>query len=377
VRRVTIVGGSLAGLRAAQSLRREGFDGTIRIVSAEDHLPYDRPPMSKQLLAGEWEPARAALRGVDEADAEWLLGRRAVGLDVGALAVALDDGSVVDSDGVIIATGSAPRRLGGVLPEGVFELRTLADCLALRAAVASASAERVVVIGAGFIGSEVAATCVALGRQVTILEMLPIPLERAIGTEMGQVCAGLHRDHGVDLRLGVSVSGVGASTVDLEDGVIEADVVVVGVGVAPVVDWLAGSGLTIDNGVVCDSRCVAAPGVVVAGDVCRWDHPRYGLMRVEHWTNAAEQGAAAAVSLLRGSEAPPYAPVPYFWSDQHGTKIQFIGHNSPGDAVSVVEGSPEEGRFVASYTRDGTTTAVLLWNRPSRLAHWMDVLAVS
>ncbi|MHB8465728.1 MAG: NAD(P)/FAD-dependent oxidoreductase [Acidimicrobiales bacterium] len=383
MQRITIVGGSLAGLRAASSLRREGFDGTIRIISAEDHLPVDRPPLSKQVLAGTWEPDKAALRGVDEADADWLLGRRAVALDVATHAVALDDGSSVDGDGVVIACGATPRRMppSVIDPEltGVYELRTLADCAALRAALGST--ERVVVIGAGFIGSEVAATSRGLGLDVTVVEMLPIPLERVLGAEMGRVCARLHTDNGVDLRLGVGLAGLeGAGRVDrvkLADGTsIEADTVVIGVGVTPDVAWLEGSGLELRDGVVCDSRCVAAPGVVAAGDVARWYHEGYGEhVRVEHWTNASEQGAAAAVSLLRGDEAPPYRPVPYFWSDQHGTKIQFIGHNAPGDTVAVVEGSPDEGRFVATYSDGPRVTAVLLWNRPARLPHWMDQLS--
>jgi NADPH-dependent 2,4-dienoyl-CoA reductase/sulfur reductase-like enzyme len=366
-------------------LRREGFDGTVRIVSAEERLPVDRPPLSKQILAGTWEPDKAALRGVDEADAEWILGRRAVALDVASHAVTLDDGSVVDGDAVLIATGATPRRLPAAVADpaldGLHELRTVDDCLRLRGALGHAG--RVVIIGAGFIGSEVASTSRGLGVDVTLLEMLPIPLERVLGAEIGTMCARLHKDNGVDLRLGSAVAGVDADArghvarVRLADGsAVEADTVVVGVGVAPEVTWLADSGLELRDGVVCDARCEAAPGVAAAGDVARWFHEGYGHdVRVEHWTNASEQGAAAAVTLLRGAEAPAYRPVPYFWSDQYGSKIQFLGHCRPGDEVHVEEGSADEGRFVASYRREGRLTAVVLWNRPSRLAHWMGELA--
>ena len=384
MRRVTIVGGSLAGLRAAQALRAEGFDGSVRIVSAEDHLPVDRPPLSKQVLAGAWEPDRAALRGVDEAEADWILGRRATALDVAAHAVTLDDGEVVHADGVIIACGATPRRLPpSVAPpdlKGVHTLRTLADCLALRADLLSGG--RVVVIGAGFIGAEVASTARGIGAAVTVLEALPIPLERVLGPEMGARCGQLQRDNGVDLRCGVAVEGLRSAGgrvtgVAMADGtVVDADVVVVGIGVVPDVAWLEGSGLTLGDGVVCDARCEAAPGIVAAGDVARWHHEGYGFdVRVEHWTNASEQGAAAARTLLHGHAAPAYRPTPYFWSDQHGTKIQFVGHSRAGDLVEVVEGSPDEGRFVASYSRGGHVVGALLWNRPARIPHWTEVVS--
>ena len=386
LRAVTIVGGSLAGLRAAEALRREGFDGRLRIVSAEAEPPYDRPPLSKQVLAGTWEPDRARLRGADELDAEWLFGRRATALDPATHAVTLDGAEVVDADAVVIATGAAPRRLpAAVAPPdlgGVHVLRTIGDCLALRAELVRGP--RVAVIGAGFIGSEVAATAKGLGADVVVIEALPVPLERALGPEMGPLAAELHREHGVEVRLGVPVAGLegdGAGHVArvrmADDSAVEADVVVVGIGVAPATAWLEGSGLQLDDGVVCDARCRAAPGVVVAGDVARWYHERIGEhLRVEHWANAAEQGDAAARALVHGDDALPYAPVPYFWSDQHGTKIQFVGHAKPGDAVQVVEGSVEDRRFVAAYGRDGRTVAALLWNRAARVPHWLDRLTV-
>jgi 3-phenylpropionate/trans-cinnamate dioxygenase ferredoxin reductase subunit len=380
-----VVGGSLAGLRAAEGLRREGFDGSIRIISAEPFLPFDRPPLSKQVLAGTWEPGKARLRGADELEAEWLLGARASSLDVATHAVTLDSGERVDGDAVVIATGATPRRLPpAVAPPhltGVHVLRTMDDCRALAADLGGAP--HVVVIGAGFIGSEVAATANGLGADVTVVEALPVPLERALGPEMGPLFARLHTDNGVRVQLGVAVAGLEGgddgrvARVRLADGsAVDADVVVVGIGVAPETAWLDDSGLTIADGVVCDSRCRAAPGVVAAGDAARWYHEGLGTeIRVEHWTNAAEQGQAAAMTLIHGDAAPAYAPVPYFWSDQHGTKIQMLGHNRAGDAVAVVEGSVTEGRFVAAYSRDGRLTAALLWNRPARIPHWNGLLA--
>jgi NADPH-dependent 2,4-dienoyl-CoA reductase/sulfur reductase-like enzyme len=382
---VTVVGGSLAGARTAEALRRQGFDGSIRIVSAERELPFDRPPLSKQVLSGKWEPDRARLYGADEVEAEWLFGRSAIALDAATRTVTLDDGTRVDGDAVVIATGASPRRLPAALapPElrAVHVLRTMDDCLALRADLEGAP--RVAVIGAGFIGSEVAATAKGLGADVVVIEALPVPLERGLGPKMGPLAAELHRDNGVEVRLGIPVAGLEGdeggrvARVRLGDGsAVDADVVVVGIGVAPNTQWLDGSGLQVDDGVVCDSRCRAAPGIVAAGDVARWYHEGIGRhTRVEHWTNASEQGEAAAGALLEGDSAPPYRPVPYFWSDQYGTKIQMVGSPQAGDDVEVVEGSVEERRFVAAYGRDGRLTAALMWNRASRVPRYLDLLA--
>ena len=280
-RTIVIVGASLAGLRAAETLRREGYDERVVLVGAETHLPYDRPPLSKELLAGEWEAEHVALRKqpYDELDLDMRLGRRATGLDVSARAVVLDGGETIAFDGLVVATGSRPRTIPGA-PEldGVFVLRTLDDCLAIRSRLDAAP--RVVVIGAGFIGSEVAATCRGRGLDVTVLEMLPTPLARAVGPVVGDACGRLHREHGVDLRCGVTVAGFEGhervARVWLADGTaFDADLVVVGVGVAPETDWLEGSGLTLDDGVVCDATCLAAPGVVAAGDVARWPNPLF------------------------------------------------------------------------------------------------------
>jgi NADPH-dependent 2,4-dienoyl-CoA reductase/sulfur reductase-like enzyme len=378
---IAVVGGSLAGLRSAEALRREGFDGRVVVVSAEDRPPYDRPPLSKQVLAGAWPPEQAVLRGGAEVDAEWLLGRRATALDASTRTLTLDDDRTISCDGVVIATGAAPRHLPGAhAVPGVFTLRTMDDCLALRAELERSP--RVTVVGAGFIGSEVAATCRQRGLEVTVVEALAVPLLRVLGHRMGEVCGRLHPAHGVTLRLGVGVQGFDGreqvERVRLTDGTtIDADVVVVGIGVVPETAWLEGSGLTLADGVVCDAWCQAAPGVVAAGDVARWHNPLFGIdMRVEHWSNAAEQAEFAARTLLRGSQgAPPFASVPYFWSDQYESKIQFLGHASPDDEVAVVEGSPDDGRFVAAYGRQGRMVGALLFNRPARIARFRALIA--
>jgi NADPH-dependent 2,4-dienoyl-CoA reductase/sulfur reductase-like enzyme len=264
--------------------------------------------------------------------------------------------------------------------EGVHYLRTLDDCLALRAALSASP--RVVVVGAGFIGAEVASTCRGLGLDVTVLEALPVPLGRAVGAEMGAVLAELHRDNGVDLRLSAAVEGlVGDGKVEavrLADGVLlPADVVVVGVGVTPATGWLEGCGLEIRDGIVCDESCAAGPDVVAAGDVARWRNPLFATeLRVEHWDNAVAQAEAAARRLLEGADgAVAYAPVPYFWSDQYGTKIQFVGTTAPGDSLEVVEGSTSERRFVAAYRRQGTLVGALLVGSPHRMPAYRRMVA--
>jgi NADPH-dependent 2,4-dienoyl-CoA reductase/sulfur reductase-like enzyme len=383
--RVVVVGASLAGLSALEALRQEGYEGELIAVGAESALPYDRPPLSKQVLQGQWEPDKTGLRDQGQYDAlgvTWHLGRRATALDVSTRTVTLDDGEPLGYDGLVIATGATPRWLpGGQELAGIHVLRTLDECLTLRAELETAS--RLCVVGAGFIGAEVAASARVLGVEVTVLEALPAPLARAFPAELGAACAGLHLDHGVDLRCGVTVAGFEGdgrvSGVRLGDGsVVEADVVVVGVGVVPETGWLESSGLTLDNGVVCDATCAtSAPGVVAAGDIARWPNNLFGeTMRVEHWSNAVEQGAAAAQRLLaRPGEAVDFAPVPYFWSDQYDTKIQFLGRCCPTDEVRVVDGSLEERRFVALFGRDGRLFGALAFNRPRQLMAYRKLLA--
>jgi NADPH-dependent 2,4-dienoyl-CoA reductase/sulfur reductase-like enzyme len=385
VKSVTIVGASLAGMRAAESLRREGFDGTVTVVGDENGAPYDRPPLSKQVLAGEWEPERIALYDTDALDdlrLTWRPGTRAVAFDAASRTVTLEGGERLAGDGVVIATGARTRTLRGTEHlGGVHTLRSLADSLAIRAEF-EATPRRVVVVGAGFIGAEVAATARGRGLDVTMIEMAGTPLERVLGAEMGGVCAAVHRDHGVDLRTGVGVAEItGADRVErvvLSDGTrLDADVVVVGVGVIPNTEWLEGSGLEIRDGVVCDETCLAAPGVVAAGDVARWPNRLFGQsMRVEHWDNAIAQGTEAARRLLAGDNAAePFAPVPWFWSDQYDRKIQLAGRSGPDDEVAVVTGSPAERRFAAIYGRAGRIVAVLGFNRPRHVMQYRRLIA--
>lgn len=372
---MVVVGGSLAGLRAVEELRARGFGGTITVIGDEARLPYDRPPLSKQVLAGEWDLERISLEplggGFDDLDVAWRLGETAVALDLREREIELSYGARVHFDGLVIATGASVRRLPGQ-PDlaGLHMLRTVEDCLALRADLAR-EPSRVIVVGAGFIGAEVAATARGLGLDVTLLEALAVPLQRVLGEEIGSVMAELHRDHGVDLRVSTGVEGFledgngRVAGVRLTDGSsLEAEVVVVGVGVAPNTSWLDGSGLTLDNGVVCDETCLAGPGVVAAGDVARWPSRRFGeVSRVEHWENAQEQGPHAARTLL--GDAVAYDPVGWFWSDQYDRKIQLAGRTGPGDTVRVIEGSLAQRRFVALFGRAGRAVGVLGFNRPA------------
>ncbi|MGH8982414.1 MAG: NAD(P)/FAD-dependent oxidoreductase [Acidimicrobiia bacterium] len=375
---VVVVGASLAGLRAVEALRHQGFDGRVTVVGAEPHLPYDRPPLSKELLAGRWEPDELALRRqpYDELAVDWRLGRRAVRLDLADRAIELDDGERLPFDGAVLATGSTPRQLPGTPPlAGIFTLRTLDDSLAIRAELEQGP--RVVVVGAGFIGSEVASTCRERGLEVTVLEALPVPLVRGLGPVLGGVLGDLHRDHGVTLQCNAIVAGFeGRDRVErvrLADGTgIDADIVVVGVGVFPETRWLEGSGLTLDDGIVCDATCRAAPGVVAAGDVTRWPNPLFGgpPMRLEHWTNATEQGVHAAHTLLAGDDAEPFAPVPFVWSDQYGTKIQTVGDVGADDDIEIGHGALEERRFVALFGRDGRLVGALGFSRPRQVMQY-------
>jgi 3-phenylpropionate/trans-cinnamate dioxygenase ferredoxin reductase subunit len=394
LRTIVIAGASLAGLRAAETLRHEGYDGQLVMLGDERHLPYDRPPLSKELLAGDWEPEQIALRKqpYDDLDLDLRLGRRATRLDVPGRSVEVDADEQLDFDGLVIATGARPRTLPGTPPlDGIFVLRTLDDSLAIRARLDARP--YVVVIGAGFIGSEVAATCRQRGLDVTVLEMLPVPMVRAVGPVIGDVCGQLHHDHGVDIRCGVTVAGFeGRERVErvrLSDGgAIDTELVVVGVGVVPATDWLEGSGVSLDDGVVCDETCLAAPGIVAAGDVARWPNPLFDgeSMRVEHWTNATEQGVAAARRLLAGDSDPePFAPVPFVWSDQYDVKIQVVGCIHPDDEVVVADGSFAERRFVALFGRDDRLVGALGFSRPrvvmqyrrmiAERASWKDALA--
>lgn len=384
--RIVIVGASLAGFRAAEELRALGHDGSITLVGDEPHRPYERPPLSKQVLAGTQPPevteVRPVVGSIDDLALDWRLGTSATGLDLADRAVLLGGGERLPYDGLVIATGASPRRLPGTDHLArVNTLRTVDDSLAIHAAL-EASPQRMAVVGAGFIGAEVAATCRGLGIEVTLIEALPVPLERSLGPRMGAVMADLHRDHGVDVRLGVGVVLIEgddhAVRVRLTDGsVLDVELVVVGIGVVPNTDWLLGSGLEIDNGVVCDETCAAGPDIVAAGDVARWPNRAFGgeFMRIEHWENAIEMGVHAARTLLAGpAAATPYAPVPWFWSDQYDRKVQLAGRAGPDDDVEIVSGSLEDRRFVAFYGRAGRLVGVLGMNQPAKVVHWRDLI---
>ncbi|GGY13163.1 pyridine nucleotide-disulfide oxidoreductase [Streptomyces anandii JCM 4720] len=380
-----MVGASLAGLSAARSLRKQGYDGELVVIGDETHRPYDRPPLSKEFLTGTLDEADLALEtdGEDLA-ARWLLGTRATGLDRNRRAVRLADGREVRADGLVIATGAAARTLPGCEGlAGVHVLRTLDDARALREDLARGG--RLVVIGGGFIGAEVASTAYGLGLDVTVIEAAPTPLAGPLGAEMGTIVSGLHTDHGVRLLCGVGVKGLsGESRVEavlLEDGrSIPAGTVVVGVGARPCVDWLEGSGVELGNGVKCgaDGRTSLA-GVVAVGDCANWYDPRAGAhRRVEHWTGAQERpGVAIAALLAHGAVEPGVPRPPYFWSDQYGVKIQFAGHAAGADSVTIEEGAADDRDVLAVYRRAGRPVAVLGMNQPRQFTRWRKQLAAS
>ena len=373
-------------MRAAQAMRRAGFDGAITVVDPDPDAPYDRPPLSKGYLVDD-DPAgavRPPVHDLDELDLAWRRGRTAVRLDASTWDVTLDDGEVVGADGVVVACGASARRLPGTDDiAGVHVLRTLADARGLRADL-DAAPDRVVVIGAGFIGAEVAASCRARGLDVTVVEALALPLARVLPPVLGEWSASLHRAHGTDLRLGMGVDGLDVdgsgrvSGVRLADGTsIAADVVLVGIGVVPNTAWLGGSGLTVDDGIVCDETTLAAPGIVAAGDVARWPNQRFGeVMRVEHWENAVDMGLHAGRRLLAGAgPAEAFSPVPWFWSDQYDRKIQLAGRCGAEDAVELIEGSYDDARFVALIRRGDEVRGVFGVNRPGVVNRWRQRIA--
>ena len=371
--RVVIVGASAAGLTTAETLRARGYDRALTLIGDEPHPPYDRPPLSKQVLAGAWEPHQVVLRdehALHALDVQLLLGRAALGLDTARRRVLLNGGAGVDYDALVIATGAAPRRLPGSELAGVHTLRTLDDALELRARLLDRP--RVVVVGAGFLGAEVAAVARQTGLEVTLVDPLPVPMRRQLGHRIGALIAGLHRDHGVVVRCGVGVSRLRhaagrVTAVELADHtVLDADLVVMAVGCAAATGWLTGSSLHVGNGVECDAHCRAAPGIYAAGDVASWHNTHFGIrMRVEHRLNASEQAIAAAGNLL--GDQRPFAPVPYFWTDQYDTKIQAHGIFPLDADIQILDGHPDERRFVAAYGHNGTVVGVLGWNSPREL----------
>ncbi|CAB4778201.1 unannotated protein [freshwater metagenome] len=381
--RIAIVGASLAGLRCAESLRREGFTGALTIVGAEEHLPYDRPPLSKEFLTAEFEAERLALRAAPYEDlkADLILGQRAQSLNLEARSITLASGKEIDFDGLVIATGAAPRSLAiadGI--SGVMTLRTLDDAARLKAAIEER--KRICVIGAGFIGSEVAATARGLGLNVTVLEAGDQPMLRGVGPIIGETLAELHRSNGVDLRTGVEIESIEQIGEEVRVNIageasVDCDLVLLAVGAAPVTQWLESSGLTLDDGVVCDATLLAAPGVVCAGDVARWPNPLFGgeSMRVEHWTNAVEQGMHAAKRLLSDDEsAPEFSTVPFVWSEQYGIKIQAAGRFSGEDRMEVVHSGTDDARLVAIFERHGRISGVIGFSEPRRVMQYRRLI---
>ena len=364
-RTLVVVGASLAGAKAAEGARTAGFDGRVVLVGDERELPYERPPLSKAVLRGDAEPDSARVHAAGfyaEHEIELRLGRRAVTLDVDGRQVELDDGERVPFTAAVLATGAAPRALHipGADLAGVHHLRSLDDAASLGAAVRHGS--RVAVIGAGWIGSEVAASARQLGAEVVLVDPAPVPLHRVLGREIGDVFRRLHAGHGVDLRLGTGVAelrgGDSVEAVVLGDGRVEpADVVVVGVGVVPRVELAEQAGLKVDNGIVVDQHLRARGEVFAAGDVATAWHPHYGRhLRVAHWANALNQGLTAAANDAGAGES--YTRLPYFFSDQYDLGMEYVGHGDPRDRV-VVRGDVEGMAFVAYWLRDGRVTAAM------------------
>jgi NADPH-dependent 2,4-dienoyl-CoA reductase/sulfur reductase-like enzyme len=394
INNLVIVGASLAGLRAAQAARKAGFTGALTLVGGEARLPYDRPPLSKayldESLDAPVEPfflTEQTLRSELEADLR--LGEWAVGLNTATRRVWLDSAEGADElsfDALIIATGASPRVVaGGTELSGVLSLRTLDDARALRAALEAKP--RAVVIGAGFIGSEIASALRRRGLPVTVLEAAQVPLVRSVGEQVGRECARLHQVNGTDLRCGVTVSGLVGDeqgrvcAVSLEDGSsVPAELVVCATGVAPNTAWLRGSGLPLhhgDGGVICnESLGVGLPGIYAAGDVAHVPHPLNdgALLRMEHWTNASEQGAQAARNALNPDRAEPMSSVPYFWSDWYGSRIQFVGVPH-ADEVRVISEERGEDRFLALYRRGERLTGCMAVNRAGQVMKFQRLIA--
>jgi 3-phenylpropionate/trans-cinnamate dioxygenase ferredoxin reductase subunit len=367
---IVIVGGGLAAARTAEQLRRADYTGPLTIVSDEVHLPYDRPPLSKEVLRSEVDDVTLKPREFyDENNITLRLGSAATSLDTAAQTVTLDDGTVLGYDELVIATGLVPRRIPAFPDlEGIRVLRSFDESLALRRH--ATAARRAAVVGAGFIGCEVAASLRGLGVEVVLVEPQPAPLAAVLGAQIGELVARLHRAEGVDVRTEVGVAEVRGQghvdTVVLSDGAeVSADLVVVGIGSRPATEWLDGSGIEVDNGVLCDAAGrTNVPNVWALGDVASWRNPMGHQVRVEHWSNVAEQ-ARVVVPAMLGRETPSSVVVPYFWSDQYDVKIQCLGEPHATDTVHLVE---DDGRkFLAYYERDGVVVGVVGGGMPGKV----------
>ncbi|MEV8559125.1 FAD-dependent oxidoreductase [Streptomyces sp. NPDC051917] len=384
-RTVLIVGASVAGVHAARTLRAQGHDGRIVLAGAEAQLPYDKPPLSKQFLSGDGDPERVRLLTEDEARdlrIELRLGTAAVGLDPAEREVRFDDGQACRYDVCVIATGAAARPSPWPVDSGLHHLRSLADGTALRADLRRGG--HVVIIGAGFIGAETAATARALGCEVTVVDPNPVPMERVLGPELGELCIALHGRHGVRTRFGRAVTSVtgtaGDLAVTLDDGeVLRARTVVVGIGAVPNDGWLAGSGLRPADGVLCEEhgRAVGAEDVFAVGDVARWFHPGRGEhLRIEHWTNAVDQAALVAHNILHPDTLRTHVPVEYVWSDQYDWKIQIVGRPSTAALHTVIGEFGANARGAALFTDgDGRLSAAVTVNWPRALVECRRLVA--
>lgn len=382
---VVIVGASVGGVRAAQSLRADGFSGSIKVIDAENHMPYDKPPLSKGFLSGSQDLDRIGLiseKGIAEANIEFLLGKSATRLEVAESEIVLADNSSVHFDQLIIATGVRARPSPWKATDGVHLLRSLDDALKLRSDFGSANS--VVIVGAGFIGAEVAATARYFGLATSLVDPLTIPMARVMGDEVGGRFIDLHHRNEVSTYFGTGVESITGSkgnlTVELSDGsFLKSDVVVVGIGAVPNDSWLNSSGLLIDNGVVCDEYCraVGHSNIYAIGDVARWHHPRHGkLVRVEHWTNAVEQAACASHNITNPDNPHQYAPVEYVWSDQYDWKIQLAGITAEADGQVILEDPNNSNRFAAIYNdSDGKYCGVVTVNWPRALIECRKLLS--
>lgn len=381
--RVVVVGASVGGSRVAAALREAGHTGEIILVDPDPDAPYDRPPLSKQVLAGDWEAGRASLGD----PAQWDAARHvaaATALDTDGRVLRLGDGTRLGYDRLVLACGASPRLLPGMPRRGVHVLRTLADCHGLRADLDRVGDGRLVVVGGGFVGAEVASTARARGIEVTVVEALPEPLSGLLGEEVAAELALLHADHGVRLLTGARVASLvgepSVTGVALADGrVLPADAVVVGIGVRPNTGWLAGSGIALhaDGGVLCDAHGAAdaARTVYAVGDVARRYDPLLGRhVRTEHWTNAVEEAGAVA-RVIAGREQPPHRHDFFVWSDQYGGKITLLGRPEPGDRVAVVRAGAAPRRFAVAYRRGERLAAVLTVNWPKALVAARRALA--
>jgi 3-phenylpropionate/trans-cinnamate dioxygenase ferredoxin reductase subunit len=359
---VLIVGASAAGLSVAENLRRGGFTGQLTMIGDERHLPYDRPPLSKEVLSGLWPDAKTQFRDrstFSELDIDLRLGVGAERVDSAARIVICSDGTQIAYDDLVIATGVRPRPLPGTEGlQGVHVLRTLDDAQRLRSALGGRP--RLVIVGAGFLGAEVASVARTAGADVTLVSDIESPLSDVLGTELGGLLRRAHTDHGVHLKTGVKVAAVThhdnrVTGVELADSSkLPADAILVAIGSIPNTEWLAGSGIPIGNGVICDEFCSAQPGVWAAGDVASWHHVELDeRLRLEHRTNAAEQGIAVARNILAADSPTPFTPVPYIWSDQYDLKLQIYGQTRGADAFAVIDGELTDGRFVAVYGKHG------------------------